>query len=519
MIRTSAFVLAILLAPRSGSAAGLVDLIRERNISAPLELTGGRSFGDLAGDMDLAAPQQGVGAPVFAAGFKEVQNPDYTDPNDLPPPNLKDAHIQALIKKMVAVEASQLGPKAKPADLSLTREEVTRLVGNLAAIDRNYVDTIPSAVWDQAVADMGEVAAKEFDAKKKNWEATINSMINAAASKILDPFSVYWSKDEFKRFQDQMKNSFVGIGVILKTDGAIDIVLPGGPADKAGLKGGDKIIAVDGTPVNTAEQVIKKTLGKAGVPVSITVERDGKAIPAITIVRGSVETKNVHSKLVDKTVGYVYLGQFSPDCDTEVIAAIAKLRDKGAKKLIIDVRGNPGGTVDSVSAIASEFMKNKQRIVSFKRQGKVMWENVTDGDGRFKDMPLAILVNDGSASASEILAGAIQDVRGPVVVGSRSYGKGTMQTVLPDQEGRALKLTIGRWYTPRDRSIDAQHDPKTREKVKDTGGVIPDHMIVLSEEDERAIMRQLFREVQGAAPDGPAVADPVLRKALEILGR
>lgn len=517
MNRTSVLVLAGLLAPGIVSAAGLADLIRERGIGAPVELTGGRSLGDMVGDMDLPALPAVKGAPVFSTDYKEVRNPDYKDPSTQPPPNLKDSHVQALINKMIEVERSQLGPKAKPADLSLAKDQVMRLVGNLVIIDRNYVDTIPSSVWDQAVVDMGEVAAKEFDVKKKNWESTINSMINAAGSKILDPFSVYWNKEEFKRFQDQMNNSFVGIGAILKPDGTIDIVIPGGPADKAGLKAGDRITVVDGTPVNTAEQVIKKTLGKEGVPVSVTVERGGKAMPPIAIVRGSVETKNIYSKLVDKAVGYVYLGQFSPNSDAEVIAAIATLRDKGAKKLVIDVRGNPGGTVGSVSAIASEFMKDKQRIVSFKRQGQVMWENVTDGDGRFKDMPLAVLVNEGSASASEILAGAIQDVRGPVVVGSRSYGKGTMQTIMPDREGRALKLTIGRWYTPRDRSIDAQHDPKTHEKVKDTGGVLPDHLIVLTEEAERAIMRQLFREVQGAAPDGPAVADPVLQKALEIL--
>ncbi|MBI5211651.1 MAG: PDZ domain-containing protein [Elusimicrobia bacterium] len=518
MINRASLVLAIFLAPRLAAAGSLADL-RELSFGVPAELAAGTPAGNMVPSRGLAVPPSGEGVPFFATGFKQVPNPDYTDPNRLPPPNLKESQLEALIKRMVGIEAAQLGPKAKPSDLSLTREDVMRLAGNLAIIDRNYVDAIPAGVWDQAVKDMGDVAAKEFDAKKKNWETTVNSMINTAASKILDPFSTYWNKDEFKRFQDQMNNSFVGIGAILKEDGTIDIVIPGGPADKAGLKAGDKIVSVDGTAVGTAEEVIKKTLGKEGTQVKIVVVRAGNTLPAATITRGQVQTKNVYSKLAAPGVGYVYLGQFSPESDKEIIAVIGKLREKGAKKVIIDVRGNPGGTVDSVSSILSEFMKDKQRIVSFKRQGKVMWENVTDGDGRFLSMPLMVLVNGGSASASEILAGAIQDVRGPVVVGSRSYGKGSMQTIMPDNEGRALKLTIGRWYTPRDRNIDAQRDPKTREKVKDTGGVVPDHLIVLTEEAERAIMKQLFREVQGASPDGPAVADPVLQKALELLAR
>jgi carboxyl-terminal processing protease len=380
------------------------------------------------------------------------------------------------------------------------------------------VDNIPKEVWDKAIADMGDTAAKEF-AKTKSWDSTVNSMIKAATGKMLDPFSVYWTQDEYKRFNDQMGNSFVGIGAILKDDGTIDIAIPGGPAEKAGLKAGDRIVDVDGTAVKTSEEVIKKTLGKAGTTVTITVERGGKALPPFKIVRGQVTTRNIYSKMATTGIGYIYLGQFSPDCDKEIIAAIGKLKEKGAKKIIMDVRGNPGGTVDSVSSILSEFMKDKQTIVSFKRQGQVMYSNVTDGDGKFLNMPLAILVNGGSASASEILAGAVQDVRGPVIVGSRSYGKGTMQSVMPDKQGRALKLTIGRWYTPRDRSIDAQHDPATKKKVEGTGGVVPDHLIVLTEDQEKAIMKQLYREVQGAPTDGAAVADPVLQKALELLSK
>ena len=467
----------------------------------------------------VEVPAAGPGAGVlFRTDYKQVPNPLYKDPNKGLPPHLTDAHVDKLLRKMVQAELATLPPRTSPKKITLKEEDVMRLVSNLVIIDANYVDAIPAAVLDKAIEDLGATAKAEF-AKTKNWDETVTAMVKGAAGNMLDPFSVYWSKDEFKRFQDGMNNSFVGIGVILREDGSIDIVIPGGPAEKAGLLAGDKIVAVDGTPVSGSEAVIKKTLGKAGTPVAITVERPGAALPPISIIRGQVTTKNIYSKMAAPGVGYIYLGQFSPDCDKELIAAIGKLRDAGAAKMIIDVRGNPGGTVDSVSSILSEFMKDKETIVRFKNKGQVMYTNEVKGNGKFLGMPLVILVNGGSASASEILAGAVQDALGPMVVGSRSYGKGTMQSVMPDKQGRALKLTIGRWYTPRDRSIDAQHDPKTREKVKDTGGVVPDHLIVLTQEQERDIMKQLFREVQGAPADGAAVADPVLQKGLELLSK
>ncbi|MDD5656894.1 MAG: S41 family peptidase [Elusimicrobia bacterium] len=464
-----------------------------------------------------SVPEAGAGAPITLADYKTVPNPEYAEPGLRKPPHLTDDHVKRLIELMVDAELSKR-PGISAKELSLTKEQAQRIVTNLVVIDSKYVDAIPGPVWNRAIEDMGKVAAKEFEFRngKGNWEETVNAMINAAANKILDPFSVYWSKEEFKRFQDEMNNSFVDVGMILKDDGRIDIVIPRSPAEKAGLKAGDKIVAVDGQPVSNRQQIQKKTLGQAGTSVRLTVTRDGRRME-FAAVRAEINTRNVFSKKLGD-VGYVYLGQFSPNCDDELIAAVADLQAKGARKLIIDVRGNLGGTVDSVSQIASEFFKDGQKIVSFKRQGQVMSENVTDGDGRFFNMKVAILVNGGSASASEILAGAMQDVRGPVIVGSRSYGKGTMQDILPDRQGRALKLTMGRWYTPRDRSIDAKHDAQG-EKIKDTGGVIPDHLVVLGEEQEAAIMRQIYREVQGASPEGRKVEDPVFNKALELLGR
>ncbi len=249
-------------------------------ILAPQLASAQSSLGWLHAD-PVEVPSAGPGASVFFSNdFKQVPNPLYKDPNKGLPPHLTDAHVEKLIKKMVEAELATMPPRTNAKKVTLKEEDLMRLVSNLVIIDANYVDDIPAAVWDKAVDDLGAVAAAEFP-KTKNWEETITAMVKAAAGNMLDPFSVYWSKDEYKRFNDGMKNSFVGIGVILREDGSIDIVIPGGPAEKAGLLSGDKIVAVDGTPVKGSEAVVKKTLGKAGTPVVMTVERGGQARPPV----------------------------------------------------------------------------------------------------------------------------------------------------------------------------------------------------------------------------------------------
>ncbi|MDD5628532.1 MAG: S41 family peptidase [Elusimicrobia bacterium] len=438
--------------------------------------------------------------------YRSIPNPAYSDSDQAPPPHLSQAHVQGLLDMVKALPGTPV------------QKDVMRLMGNLVRIDRSWVDPIPASSWDKAVELMGEVAKKVYDSVKPNWSDTVTAMIKAAAEKLLDPFSVYWTADEYKAFVDLEHNTFVGIGVIFEESGSavIDTVIPGGPAEKAGLKSGDKITAVDGKPAATAEERIKAIRGQKGTPVRISVERGGQP-QDITVTRGQVVTRNVYSKMAAPGVGYIYLGQFSPDCEKEIFAAVLSLREQGARKLVLDLRNNPGGSVDSVSSIVASFFKDGQKIVAFKKQGTEMYRNVAAGDGRFQDMPLVVLVNGNSASASELLAGAIQDVRGAVIVGSRSYGKGSMQTIMPDAQGRALKLTIGRWYTPNDRNIDNQRVPETKEKIKGTGGIVPDHAVDMTEDQEKAVLRQLLREVGGGSPQGPRVADPVLEKAMELL--
>ncbi|MDD5656896.1 MAG: PDZ domain-containing protein, partial [Elusimicrobia bacterium] len=347
---------------------------------------------------NFEAPSAGEGLPVILADYRRVDNPGYVDPNTLPqPPNLTKKHIDRLIDLMVEAELSKRPALRRPYEqdqrvpLTLTKEQVLWIGGLLSMIDRNYVNAIPGEVWDKAVEDMGKVAAEKFrfSKGKGNWEETGNAMINAVARNILDPFSVYWNKEEYKRFQDDSNNSFVGVGLLLGEDGSIDIVIPRSPAEKAGLQSGDKIVAVDGKAVSTREQVSLRARGRAGTSVRLTVLRGGGRLD-IVAARAEIETRNVYAKMAAPGVGYVYLGQFSNDSDEELISAVADLQAKGAGKLILDVRGNPGGGVAAVSQIASEFFKDGQKIVSFKRQGRVMPENVTRGAGRCLGRKVAI---------------------------------------------------------------------------------------------------------------------------------
>lgn len=497
------FILSLILMPQILSAQELIRGVLERGDAAPTYDSGPTGF-------------------IVPAKYKAVENPEYKDPDTLPPPNLKLEQIKGLLSRMVQIEMKQRGAGADPKDLSITQEDVNRLVGRLAQIDRQFVDPIAPKTWELIIAKMDAAAEGGFDVKKKNWPGTIDNMLKAAVKELKNPHTVYWNKEEFKRFQESMKGTFAGIGVTFKKDGSIDIVFPDSPAAKAGLKNGDKIATIDGKPVEgkTLDEIRAMVRGDSGSKVSIGVSRDGKPVAPLQVTRGAVQMRSVMSKMVDKDTGYVYFTQFGEEGDTDkqVFEAVKALQKKGAKKLILDVRGNPGGSVGTVSSIASEFLPDGAPIVSFKKQGQEQWRTVTDGKGMFADMPVVALVDGGSASASEILAGAFQDhmkLR-PVIIGAQSYGKGSAQSVLPGTDGGALKITGSRWFTPKDRTIDAQHDPETGEKVPGTGGVKPDVNVEVSEADQEKLAEQRFREMNDAAVKDP-IADPVIQKAIEVL--
>ncbi len=512
-------ILALLLFPQAGWAQLLVP-----------------SFGGMRS-------LSGSGAPVVVpVKFKTETNPNFVDPDRLPPPHLTEEQLGGLIDRMIELEEKRRGMKEgevapsgligrfldfRPGDsrLNLSENHIDRAVGRLAELDRHYVDAIPKERWDEILAELDKIAGGELDASASNWDEVVDKMLQSATAAQKDMHSVYLDVEEYKSLRESMSGSFSGIGASLekeeKKGAKLEIIFPDSPAEKVGLLGGDIVTAVDGVEVGEKDlnEIVKRIKGIKGTDVVLSIERGGVNIPPITVTRGDIKINNVYSKMLTPTIGYIYFSEFRGDTDKKIFAEIRKLQARGMTSLVLDVRGNPGGLVPAVSSITSEFLKDGQPIVTFKKQGQWIERKVTDGDGKFSDLPVALLVNQGSASASEILAGALQDhVEAPIVIGQRTYGKGSAQAIRPGPTGRASKLTGSKWFTPDDRAINADHDSDTGAKIEGTGGVDPDIVVEVTPAVALKIMQETYRELNGAAIVGARTQDPQLKKAIEVLG-
>lgn len=278
----------------------------------------------------------------------------------------------------------------------------------------------------------------------------------------LDPHSSYIPARDLKEANQQLDGNFEGIGIefnLLDDTIFVVTVLPGGPAEKAGLMPGDKIIKVEGETVagidiNNAD-VAKKLKGKKDTKVKVAVKRIGeKELLPIVIIRGRIPLYSVEATyMITKNTGYIKLISFSQNTNAELDKAVKSLKEKGMANLILDLRDNGGGYLSAANSVASEFLEGKKLIVytEGRRQGKV--EHTTTGKGKFTTGKLIVLVNENSASASEIVSGAIQDWDRGIIIGRRTFGKGLVQESFSLKDGSALRLTIARYYTPTGRSI------------------------------------------------------------------
>ena len=432
-----------------------------------------------------------------------------------PPPNLKQEQVAALIQALVDHERAATGK------VTLSKQDVQALVTRLVQIDTHFVDPVDAKKWDAITKAVAAEMNASYD-KNKKWDGAVERGVVTAVTALKDPHTIYFNEAQLKAFMEMMKGSFVGIGAAIAEDPKglkLDFIYPDSGAEKAGIKAGDTIVEVNGasTAGQKPEEIAKKLRGDEGTTVSVTVERGGQKLPPMLVTRRTVKMPTAFSKSLPGGVGYVYWNQFGDDSDTVVLSHVRRLKANGAKSIILDVRGNPGGLVTSVASIASEFVKDGQEIVSFRRQGQVVFKHVAQGDGEFSDLPVAVLTDGGSASASEILAATLQDQRkGYVVIGSQSYGKGTQQTILPGADKGGLKITESRWHRPNGGNIDAQHDTATGEKVPGTGGVTPDISVAVPEDQAHKIAQQTAYDLMGR-PAPNRVADPVLDKAVEVL--
>jgi carboxyl-terminal processing protease len=295
---------------------------------------------------------------------------------------------------------------------------------------------------------------------KKLIEDAIHGMLAG-----LDPHSAYLTPEAYKEIRIGTEGEFGGLGIeVTMENGFVKVVAPidDTPAQKAGLQSGDLIIRIDEEPVKglTLNEAVKKMRGKPGTDIELTIVREGATKPfEVTITRAVIQIRSVKSRLLEKGYGYVRITQFQATTADFLRKALSKLKkeSKGSLEgLVLDLRNNPGGILNAAVSVSDTFIK-KGKIVYTEGRVKDSKLNFNATPATYMDdAPIVVLVNGGSASASEIVAGALQDHKRAIILGTKTFGKGSVQTILPMKHGAALKITTARYYTPNGRSIQAK---------------------------------------------------------------
>ncbi len=334
-------------------------------------------------------------------------------------------------------------PYSSPTQVLIPIQDIERFLAVVKQLKQHYVKPISN---------------------EKIFESAVRGVLSR-----LDPHSAYLDAEELKELAAATIGEFGGVGIeIAPEKGAIRIISPvdGTPAYKAGLKAGDLIVKIDDQQVKnmTMREAVTKMRGKKGTKVKLTVVRSKSAKPIeFQIVRDIIKIQSVKSKLLEKGYGYVRVSLFQEPSATDMIKAIKKLQEQSGgrlKGLILDLRNNPGGLLDSAIDITEQFLdaqylENKKIVYTKGRTAQISAAKASKRD-ILSGTPMVVLINEGSASGSEIVAGALQDHKRAVVVGTRSFGKGSVQTVIPIDESSAIKLTTALYYTPSGRSIQAE---------------------------------------------------------------
>ena len=293
----------------------------------------------------------------------------------------------------------------------------------------------------------------------------IDSLVDKAIPQILsdlDPHSVYISAKEMQAANDDLKGSFSGVGIefnIRQDTLHVQNVVKNAPAEKAGLLAGDKVVSIDGKPfvgkIVTNDEAMRRLKGPKDTKVRIGVVRFGHKKPLeFTVTRGDIPQKSITaSYMIDEKTGYIRIKNFGERTYPDLLIALAKLSTEGCKQLIIDLRDNTGGYLQSAVQMANEFLPKNKLMVYTQGRKSQRQEYLSDGKGSYQRFPLVVLINEGSASASEIFAGAMQDNDRAVIIGRRSFGKGLVQQQLGFTDGSLIRLTIARYYTPSGRCI------------------------------------------------------------------
>ena len=396
---------------------------------------------------------------------------------------------------------------------------------SLQTVARGAVAPLPLEELQQLAAVFGMVKSdyvEPVDEKKLITDA-ISGMVSS-----LDPHSQYFDKKSFKEFREGTTGRFVGVGIeITQEDGLVRVVSPieGSPADRAGLKPGDLITRVDDTPVKglTLNEAVKRMRGEPGTAVRLTIlRRDENRTFPVSITREEIRTQSVKVKVVEPGYVWLRLSQFQERTVDDFVTKLEDVykRNPNVKGIVLDLRNDPGGLLDAAVAVSAAFLPDGVTVVSTNGQieeSKAIYNARPEDYMRrrgadplkrlpaaLKTVPMVVLVNEGSASASEIVAGALQDHKRATIMGSQTFGKGSVQTVRPLGPDTALKITTARYYTPNGHTIQAK-------------GIVPDIMVDdTAEGSPFAVLRMREADLEKHLSGGEAEKkDPSVEKERE----
>ncbi|MEK7638366.1 MAG: S41 family peptidase [Patescibacteria group bacterium] len=331
---------------------------------------------------------------------------------------------------------------------AIIKQVINKDQGKVAAVDFSLF----WQVWDKLHDRF--VDKEKLDSQKLVYGA-IEGMVAAAG----DPYTVFFEPVTSKKFQEEVSGAFSGVGMeIGKRNDVITVIAPikDSPAMRAGIKAGDVVVKVDDMPTDSwsVEEAVSRIRGKKGTTVKLTLAREGEAeLIELSLARDTIRVPAVDWRMLDNKVAYLEIYTFNGNLDDEFARAAKELTDASAQRLIIDMRNNPGGLLDSAVNLAGWMLK-KDSLVVQERYGTGLTDQLrANGNARLSAIPTVVLINGGSASAAEILAGALHDIRKIPLVGEKSFGKGSVQQLESFYNGASLKVTVAKWLTPNGVSI------------------------------------------------------------------
>ena len=343
-----------------------------------------------------------------------------------------------------------------------------------AAVDNNLPEKLDYA----SVNKVYQALRDNYDGKLTEDQLT-NGLKHGLATSTKDPYTVFFTPKEAKDFNSELNNTFSGIGAQLgqDKDGNLEVIAPidGLPADKAGLKAHDIITSINGTTTSgmSVDDAVDKIRGPKGTEVKLQIVRDKRTPLEFKIVRDDIKIPSVKTKILNGNVGYLQITTFSDDTDTLVQKAVTQFKDANVKGIVVDVRSNPGGLLESSVATSSLWLNSGQTVLQEKRGDKVVKTYTATGGNSFNGIPTVALIDGGSASASEILTGALHDNKYAYVIGEKSYGKGVVQQLINFSDGSQLKVTVASWYRPNGQNINKK-------------GITPDKTVKQTDADTAA---------------------------------